>query len=372
MKRLEWFLLTITWASLAVLPDVAAAQTHYVAYGYDSNNNLRPLPENIDDFEAKDLVRIEWGHYSGHKIRVAVLEVQNTIKAMSASTGDSSITALSAPKPKHDATAVPVDNIEAILTDALHRSGRFRVVEHVAPNKQPTPNTSGAQFQIQAVITSYEPNYEVHDAATPAGWLKKLAKTVDLESSRSMVAMNFRIIDSTTSEVKFTTQVKSVMSSGWDWNLRDTAIANGEANTVASKHGKTLIDHAVIAAINKGVFELVKQIGPAPPPSGLVIAITDTKVHSNLGEGAVKVGDELKAYSVGEKLIDPETREVLGTYDVELGPLKVTQVNGKTSTMEPIGFPATKLKTGDRVKSIKTSGPLEFGQSWDERLSGAN
>ena len=54
----------------------ATARAEYVAYSVHDGDR-RPLPENIDDIEAKYLLNVEWGDYAGRKSRVGVLEVDN-------------------------------------------------------------------------------------------------------------------------------------------------------------------------------------------------------------------------------------------------------------------------------------------------------
>ena len=73
---------------------------------------------------------------------------------------------------------VPVNGIEAMISDVMLRSGRFRVVERAAldnvlseqdlvtsgrvakPSGAKTGQVLGAEYLVQAVITSYEPDYK--------------------------------------------------------------------------------------------------------------------------------------------------------------------------------------------------------------------
>ena len=60
--------------SLLLIANGAAAD--YVAYS-KSDKGSAPLPESIDDIEAKYLLNIEWGDYAGKRARLGVLEVDN-------------------------------------------------------------------------------------------------------------------------------------------------------------------------------------------------------------------------------------------------------------------------------------------------------
>ena len=91
-----------------------------------------------------------------------------------------------------------------------------------------------------------------------------------------------------------------------------------------SKYSKTPIGQAVIAGINKGVYEIVKQIGSLPA-SGRVIKVEGDKIWLNIGKDVVSPGEVLKVKSKGEELIDPDTGISLGSDDREIGTASVSQ-----------------------------------------------
>jgi curli biogenesis system outer membrane secretion channel CsgG len=63
-----------------------------------------------------------------------------------------------------------------------------------------------------------------------------------------------------------------------------------------------------------------------------VLVKRDNTVTINRGDGGgVAVGDLFNVYSLGEELIDPDTKESLGHEEVKVGKVKITQVNPKTS-----------------------------------------
>jgi curli biogenesis system outer membrane secretion channel CsgG len=66
-----------------------------------------------------------------------------------------------------------------------------------------------------------------------------------------------------------------------------------------------------------------------------VLVKRDKQITINRGEGAgVEVGQVWNVYALGEELIDPDTKEVLGREEVRVGKAKITAVNPKTSTAE--------------------------------------
>ncbi|MBT8421318.1 MAG: penicillin-binding protein activator LpoB [Gammaproteobacteria bacterium] len=54
-------------------------------------------------------------------------------------------------------------------------------------------------------------------------------------------------------------------------------------------------------------------------------------VALNRGKGTLKVGQRLTVYSQGEVIRDPDTGEMLGSDEEEIGKLKVTEIRGKMS-----------------------------------------
>ena len=68
-----------------------------------------------------------------------------------------------------------------------------------------------------------------------------------------------------------------------------------------------------------------------------VIAKSDKTVTVNRGEGSgVAKGDVWRVFAVGKELIDPDTKEVLGKEEVEIGKVRITDVLPKMSKGEVI------------------------------------
>lgn len=352
----------------------------YVAYAM-VDNVKKPLPESLDNIEAKQLVNVKWGKYSGNRARVGVMSVKNNSKVTTVQVLGYGQTVTY----NNGGTGVPVDGIDALLTDVLHRSGRFRLVERTMlskvlneqdlgaggrlskPSAAKKSKVLGAQYLIQAVVTSYEPNYEGRNiglGALTGGLLGGLS----IKNSKSMVGMNFRLIDAETSEIVFSKQVNAVMSeSGFGFGAAGWA-GGGILGGFMSSYSKTPIGQAVIAAINKGAFELIKQIG-SKPSSGSVIKATRSKVYLNLGKGRVNPGDTLTIFSKGAALIDPDTGLDLGGEEEEIGSLQVVSVKDKYSIAKPVGSLRKKIKTGYKVVSTRIAEKLQFASAWTDESS---
>ncbi|MCX7564419.1 hypothetical protein OS176_12905 [Xanthomonadaceae bacterium XH05] len=363
--------------ALAILLPMSAGASEYVAHAVANGRAIPlPAPSDMSAVDTLYLVDVEWSEYTGPKTRVAVSKVDNRSSMRSYSMSDSSGYSSDI---SFAYQSVPVNGIEAMITDVMHRTGRFRMVERQAignvlqeqdfgasgrvaqPSAAKIGSVLGAEYLIEVVITSYEPGVagnNVNVGALASGTrLGGLLGNVHVGSKTSIIGMNFRLIDATTSEVIFTNQV--------DRQIKDSGIGFGAArfgNSNAmggfmSQYSKTPIGQAVTAAVNEGVYDLIAQIG-ARPASGSVVKADGNGIYLNLGAGSVQVGDRLSLMSKGEALIDPETGISLGSEESEIGSVEVTSVQDKFSIARLSG--GKMPKAGDIVRSHRAPAQLAY------------
>ncbi len=369
-------LLVLLTISLAVF-GMQNAAADYVAYSVGSSEKS-PLPARIEKIDTKYLLNIEWGEYSGRKARLGVLKVDNNSSSssftVSSAMGDIDYSA--------STSGVPVNGIEAIVIDSLSQTGRFRLVERTElsnvlgeqdlaasgriakPSGAKTGKVLGAEYLVQVVITDYESKTSGSDKGIGGLFANKvpLLGGVKVGSSTGRVGLNVRLIDAETSEITFTKQIEAVIKEsslgfgGVGWGS-DFALGG-----FMSSYSKTPIGQAVIAGINQGVFELIKQVG-ARPAEGSVVKADSSQIYTNLGQDAVAVGDRLRVLKKGEELIDPETGISLGGTTTVIGEIEVSQVQEKFSIARPISLSETPGR-GAKVVSTKIAAPLEFAKRW--------
>ena len=342
------------------------AQSDYLVYTVGKKAEI-PLPEKIDDIETKYLVNLKWGSYSGPQSRVMVLPIKNLATRR----------------------RVSVKEIEAIVIDVINQTGRFRLVERqvldavlseqdlgeservATPSAAKIGKVLGVQYMMKVVITDYEEDIGGGGVGGIGGFFKKAAGAaggVGVSKSESRVGMSFRLIDAETSEVLFTKQIESkIKKSGLKigGGLLAGRVLGG---AVFSKYSKTPIGQAVIAGVNKGVFELVKQVGNLPA-TGRVIKAAGNKVWINIGKQVVSSGDVLKVESKGEEMIDPDTGISLGSDDTEIGTIRVNNAQEKFSIAEIVSIDGT-VNRGDRVISTVPPARIEFADRWKKPKRG--
>ena len=361
-------------------------QSDYLAYTVGKKAEY-PLPEHIDDIETKYLLYLKWGAYTGSQSRVMVLPVENAAQSATTvykHTQDGKVASEIEVTAQSKASNA---EIEAIVIDVLNQTGRFRLVERQVlesildeqnlaksgrlanPSVAKTGNVLGAQYLMKVVVTDYEEDVSGGGGGGIGGGLLSRAAGlggIGISKSESRVGMNFRLIDAETSEVLYTKQIESKIKQS-NLTLGGGLIGGGKLGGAAfSKYSKTPIGQAVIAGINKGVYEIVKQIGSLPA-SGRVIKVEGDKIWLNIGKDVVSPGEVLKVKSKGEELIDPDTGISLGSDDREIGTASVSQAEEKFSIAEVVSITGT-VKRGDKVISTVLPPRIKFagtrGKYW--------
>lgn len=338
------------------------------------------LPENLGPVHTLRLVNLRWSPFSGRKARVAVSRIDNTSSMASYTASDQ--------YGRSDVSwafqTVPVNGIEAMITDALNNSGRFRLVERqaignvmqeqdfgasgrvAAPSAAGMGGILGAEYLVEAVITSYDPGTSAKstnvgglaNAAGLGGGLGALVGGLSVNTASASLGMNLRLIDASTSEVVFTKQIeREIKESGI--GIGGLGVGSGGAlGGFVGAYSRTPIGQAVLASINEAVYELAKQVG-SKPATGSIIKVEGGQAYLNLGTGAVDVGDRLAVARPGEALIDPETGIALGSTETPVGEVQITSVQDRFSIAAVQG--GARPQARDRVRALAAPAPIEFG-----------
>jgi len=379
---------TLTAALVVAAASALPVAAEPLAYSLAESNEIA-LPQDLTPVNTLRLVQMRWSPYSGRKARVAVSKIDNTSSVSSYTANDQ----YGSTNVEWAFQTVPVNGIEAMITDALNQSGRFRLVERQAignvmqeqdfgasgrvasPSAAGMGQILGAEYLVEAVITSYDPGTNAKSTNVGGianalggrlGGLGALAGGVSVNSSSSSLGMNIRLIDATTSEVVFTKQIeREIKESGIGFGGVGFG-GSGAMGGFVGAYSRTPIGQAVIASINEAVYELAKQVG-AQPATGSIIKVEGSQAYLNLGTGAVSPGERLAVVRPGEALIDPETGISLGSTETPVGEVQVATVQDRFSIATVQG--GARLEARDRVKSLAAPQPIEFGPMVDELAS---
>ncbi len=189
-----------------------------------------------------------------------------------------------------------------------------------------------------------------------------LLGAIGTKSSKGVIGINFRVIDSETTEVIYSIQIEVTMvESGLTFGGfgAGAGIALGG---FSSSYSKTPIGQAVISAINKGIYEIIKQV-KEDSLQGTIIKVSDDKIYINLGSNSVNQGDKFKVVIKGEEFIDPDTGISLGGENEYVTDASIISVKKKYS-LAKLAKIAPNLKRKDKVISYKQPTSLNFAQNW--------
>ena len=144
---------------------------------------------------------------------------------------------------------------------------------------------------------------------------------------------------------------------------------DGAAGGAFNSFSKTPIGRAVIACVNKGVYELVKEVG-AQPASGKIVKVDGNQVYVNIGGDSVSAGDTMSVVALGEELVDPETGISLGQTESQVAKLQVAKTTDKFS-IATVRSKSGGFGRGDKVVADKAPEPLQFASNWDGPSAGS-
>jgi len=253
--------------------------------------------------------------------------------------------------------------LAAQLTTALMESGRFIVVERSElasvlreqemglqkiASRETAPQAgrlTGAQMLVRGSVTEFDQRTAgegfrigIGRAAAGAG--------IGMESTEGKIAIDLRLIDTTTGQVLQSHRVEEKVSArgvSADLNVRQLSFGGDTFN-------KTELGQATRQAIGRAVALVVQAMEPVPW-TGRVVDVSGSQVYLNAGAGEnMKPGNVLNVSSVVRELTDPDSGALLGVEEVPLGRIQVTSVQAKFSIARMQGAFATKR--GDLVRFV--------------------
>lgn len=277
--------------------------------------------------------------YSGPKKRVAVTKFENKVRGVY---GNWNLG----------------DGFAEMLTTELMKTGRFIVVERQALQdilseqelgqtgivRQETAAKVGQVLGVQIIIRGAVSEFDMKESGGGGG-IGIGGVRLGIKASQAHVAVDVRLIDSTTGQVLHShNAVGKAESTGLG-----VGVTSGDVSFGASGFQKTPLGQATRQAIHDAVRFIISQMEKVPFTAS-VIKFDAGKVYINAGATMnIKPGDKFYAYSKGEELVDPDTGLKLGAEEKLIGTVEVRDIQEKYS----IGYLISGsglLKRGDILK----------------------
>jgi len=235
--------------------------------------------------------------------------------------------------------------LSAMLTRALDQSGRFVILERANldrvigeqqikaanaanPEAGPKPGAvTAAQFIVIGSVTEFGAENKGNGINIGISGSSGLGGLLGLKKTEGAVAMDLRIVDTTTSEVVQTLTVREPVSS-----TSVSANTNYRAMTLGSdSFDNTPLGEATRHAIEKAVAEIA-AVAARQPWQALVVEVDGRNIAINAGASArLRKGDRFLIEHIVGKLTDPATGEVLSVRRKTLGTVEIESVEEKVS-----------------------------------------
>lgn len=326
---------SLSLAVLALAVFLAATpQADYLAHAVGAGTKL-PLPESIAEIDAEYLLELQWGYRAGRST-VVVADVEDLSNA-----------ARGGGAPTHLATP-PVAAIREIVVEILGRTGRFLPTGPLAD----ADLAPGADYVLNVAVADYRAG------AVPRVTNPRALNVRRPNAAEGHIALTVRLLDGSSAQVVVADRIEATV------RVPRAAFAGfGDVAGLPEDAWSAPITQAMVAAVNKAAYRIVKAVGPLRV-TGRVVKAENDRVWINLGAGAVAVGDVLDVARDGEKLIDPETGLELGGLDTSVGSVRVTQVEDLFSIAATLDGAATPNR-GDRATSTSPPPAFEFAPGWN-------
>ncbi len=315
----------------------AAAVADPLAYAVGEQSRI-PLPASLDGVDARYLLELDWT-YRGGRSTLEVLPVEDASGLEGPDSG----------------AGVPVEAIHALVSEALRRTGRFDIAAAQESGAAGNPPRV-ADGVLQITVATYRAEAAVRVTNPRAGGARRP------QAPRGHVALRVRLADAA-GALLLAERFEAVIE-------QPRAAFAGQPAVEGLPAGvwRTPLGQALLAAVGRSTYRIVKAVGPLPP-AGLVVKAEANRVWINLGAGSVSVGDELMVTGEGETLIDPQTGLSLGGAATELARLRIVEVEARFSVAETLAVTGTFAR-GDRVTPTRPAAQFEFAPSWSAPAAG--
>ncbi len=269
--------------------------------------------------------------------------------------------------------------ISDMLVDRLVRSGVYSVIERQALDRvlaeQNFSNSNRADpataariariLGVDAIIIGSITQFGRDDQSTSVGGQAIGGITrrfglggVQRRESKAVVAVNARLIDTSTAEIRAVASGKgesqrsgtSLLGAGGS----SGGAGGGAVDMRSSNFASTILGEATTQAVTQLAGQIDQNAARLPTVAvtvqGLVADVAGGTLILNVGSKAgVKVGDRLQVTRKIREIKDPATGKLLRTVEDKLGEVAVTEVDETSSVGTYTG--ASPAKVGDVVKS---------------------
>ena len=170
------------------------------------------------------------------------------------------------------------------------------------------------------------------------GGIARRAGTVQKTNVTTEMAVDLRVTDVATGQVVFGGNVEASVTQGSGFAIGGIRSVESSADPFAD------VQRVAAAKISEAV--VTSRI-----PIKVIQVQNDGTLILNYGSVFLAPGDQLVAFQVGESFVDPDTGEILGAEETELGMVQVTQAEDKFSRARVVSA-SGEISAGDTLKKV--------------------
>jgi len=267
--------------------------------------------------------------YKGPKLRVGVVNFQNKTPSKVLGIGEAAADILGTILQKtENFIVIPQQDMESIL--AQQRQGATGIVNPETAAKM------GEVMGLNAIVTGAVTAYSEAEEGSDYG-VYKTKKQI------ARVTVDYRIVDTTTG-------VQLMADSGAGIYEKKTGGALGMGSK--SSYDSDLRDGALRDALNKAMVNMMKQLGKRKW-NGRIAQVDGSSLYINAGQkSGLNVGTKLDVFRAGKDIIDPVTKQKLGSTENKIGQALVQQndIGDQADLSIAVPTSGTGFKSGDIVK----------------------
>ena len=204
---------------------------------------------------------------------------------------------------------------------------------------------TGVDYMIYGTITRFGSQEKNISISTSQGIGRALSsRSGGLSSSKRSVSMgvDLKVTNVSTGKIMIADEVSGTIQEGSAFSVGGVSSSGGSADPFAD------VQRIVSAKI-------AEAVATTRIPFKIIAVQSDGTLVLNYGNVFLKPGDVLAAFTVGETFVDPDTGEVLGSEQTEIGSIQITSSDAKLSRATVASGDPGAFQAGTQLKRTQTS-----------------
>ena len=290
--------------------------------------------------------------FAQSKSVVAIGQIQTAAQNISCDGWDRSV---------YDCNADLSEGFRIMLETSIIKTGKMDVMERSQVDKVLTEQglgemgltdsggtmggLKGIDYMVYGTITRFGSQEKNISISTSQGIGRALgSRSGGLSSSKRSISMgiDLKLTDVSTGQIRLADEVSATIQEGSAFSVGGVSSSGGSADPFAD------VQRIVAAKIAEAVVT-------TKFPFKVIAVQSDGTLVLNYGNVFLKSGDVLAAFSVGESFVDPDTGEVLGSEQTEIGSIQITSSETRLSRATIVSGDPDLFQTGTQLKRSQTA-----------------